>query len=127
MSRDFFLYCATCRVAGPGQGGDCNWQQAGFLALIPHMPLFAQVGRAGFEIDRESLGILGNRLGGVSSFAEQHDGHKIVVADEYGEVWGECSKRITCLSCGNEDKRCRRAADHDGPCSPDELEVPGVG
>lgn len=68
MSRDFFLRCVTCdppqpgaRWADPrfcwGDGSDLNHKGDELLALLPHLPLFATVARAGFDIAGDSLGL----------------------------------------------------------------------
>jgi hypothetical protein len=48
--------------------------------------------------------------------AHQHQGHEVVVADEYGRVWDECGLRVRCDKCGCE-KWCVRKHKHEGECS----------
>lgn len=101
MSRDFHLRCVTCDPPRPrsvdysdgracwGKGHDWNWCGDDLLALLPHLPLFATVARAGFDIDGGSLRIGGRIDGcnGIAAFALAHDGHDVRVWDEYGSEW----------------------------------------
>ena len=71
------------------------------LKLLPHLPLFASVARAGFDIDPESLRVHGSSPArGLGAFALEHDGHTIEVFDEYGDRWprGDLSRGSATLA-----------------------------
>lgn len=94
MSCDFYLRCATCYTADDragttwGYGADFNRQGDQLLALLPHLPLFAQLAEAGFDVDTRSLDLSGSCYpSGLAAFAKAHAGHDVQVWNEYGEQW----------------------------------------
>lgn len=102
MSRDFHFRCVTCDppsnlqrdysnyAAGStwGYGADLNWQGDKLLDLLPHFPLFAELGRTGFDVSPESLNLYGGyQPAGLAEYAWNHDGHDVRVWDEYGQEW----------------------------------------
>lgn len=96
MSCDFHLRCATCHPAradlGPrttwGADADFNHQGDQLLALVPYLPLFAQLAEAGFDVDTGSLGLRGSYYpSGLAAFARAHAEHVVQVWNEYGEQW----------------------------------------
>jgi hypothetical protein len=115
MSTDWHLFCATCEEDGWGYGADLNHRNLALKALIPHMTLFAAVGRAGFDIDPESFDFYGSGTRGLAAWAAKHDGHRIRVKSEYGAFDDECSEWIHCPACGHQDMRCTLPEGHDGP------------
>lgn len=108
MSRDFHLRCVTCDPPRPrnvdysdgrfcwGKGHDWNWCGDDLLALLPHLPLFVTVAKAGFDIDGGSLDIGGRIDGcnGIASFALVHAGHDVRVWDEYGSEWPQRKRAL---------------------------------
>lgn len=46
-----------------------------------------------------------------------HAGHRIAVYNEYGDLEGDCNKRIVCGNCSHE-KKCLLPLDHIESCSP---------
>lgn len=99
MSRDFFLRCVTCDPPKPGvrwdsqscwgAGSDLNHKGDELLALLPHLPLFAAVARAGFDIAGDSLGLTArdHSCRAIGEFARAHADHDVRVWDEYGSEW----------------------------------------
>lgn len=50
----------------------------------------------------------------VGRFFNDHDGHQIVVKDEYGKIFNACAKEIQ-FGCGHHHY-CGREPNHDGEC-----------
>lgn len=117
MSRDWGFYCATCDEEGWGRYGDFNHQEQGFKDLLPHLPFFAEVARRGFDVDFESLGVYGNQRSGLAAWALKHDGHRILVRSEYGEISEHCGRSVNCPTCGGDRLHCGLPDGHDGPCT----------
>lgn len=121
MSCDWFFHCATCDEDGWGRGHDLNRQCDALKALVPHFPLFAQLARAGFDVDRDSLNVYGGSVpSGLCEWVCQHDGHRILVKSEYGDIADLCSRPIRCAACGSDRLRCGLPDHHGGECAPTE-------
>jgi hypothetical protein len=119
VSTDWHYYCETCDEDGWGYGADLNHQGDALKDLLVHFPLLARLAAAGLDVDPESLNVSGAyRVHGLAQWVLKHEGHVIRVKSEYGDIDGECSKRIKCTGCGGNRQRCGLPEGHDGDCVP---------
>lgn len=49
--------------------------------------------------------------------SDRYGQHRLRVRSEYGEIDGQCRRRVTCEYCGCEPGYCDRDAEHEGVCS----------
>jgi len=119
MSCDYGVYCLDCEANLGIQ--DANHRHQEMHALIKLAPAIVAFRRAmdreedalqdsGLEID---VMVLWDKRLDMKWFV-QHEGHVLMVRDEYGQLHDECGEYFKCRAC-NHQERCRRPAKHEGP------------
>lgn len=121
MSCHYDVYCLDCDDnLGIQDANHRNKEMHALIKLAPAIVAFKRVmdreedafQDSGLEIEVTIL--WGKRLD--LKWFVQHEGHALMVRDEYGHLHDECGAYFNCEAC-NHRERCQRPARHDGPHS----------
>lgn len=113
MSTYWDLYCIPCDATlemGWHYGPDMLAQLGGELYDI-----------ASFEEPMNLLSTFVVNWGqfptDLPKFADLHKGHEVTARNRYGELFGECARRVFCPCCGHHGS-CKQNRGHAGECGP---------
>lgn len=122
MSTWYDVYCVDCKnhlgLREDGWQKQCADLIAARTALENLAPSLKVLEEGPFPYWSEVRLKMGehNRL--FAGWFAEHQGHKLAVINEYGQLYPECMKRFTCCGrCESPWHYCRRPVDHDGECS----------
>lgn len=109
MSCDWDVYCIDCDK----EMGLQDWNHASdeVARVIAARDSLAAVYRALGDDVRVSLEYDHRFV--FTKFLADHEGHRLIPRDEYGECLDECGARFKCNACGHS-KMCRRREKHAG-------------
>ncbi len=114
MSTYWDIHCLDCN---DGAGFWCNHGEqelARLWSVRDHFLNFEEVQSA---VDIE-MSFLRDEHGAIRSFplfVKTHKTHNVVIRNEYGGVYGRCSKWLKCSECGHGGS-CNRPMGHEGDC-----------
>ncbi len=124
MSTDWGIGCRTCRDAGKphftGDWNNCRDLDALWTliksrdAIIAVKDALGHLAHIGWDSPHPHFG---TEATGLVEFFKAHEGHTLAPMNEYGAFDDQCWKYVQCEHCGSSREKCRRQAEHDGPCS----------
>lgn len=105
MSTDWNVYCLDCASTLEIENGRMRTA----IELCHHASAVADLSRESIEL--RFIGTYVNR-----DWFETHAKHRLAPINEYGELLGQCTERVTC-GCGSSAV-CTRDDQHEGPHDP---------
>jgi hypothetical protein len=102
MSCSYDVKCVTCKVS---TDLDLNHGGSALMNALSHRPALEAYGRAQIAIAKGTDGWYfdtydSSRLGSLARFLAAHEGHTLIVEDEYGRNFEACSADVIC-TCGH--------------------------
>jgi hypothetical protein len=117
MSTDYGFKCLDCneqRIVDNLRSGNVSLLRS----VLDNITAITQLTTAGFDVSAaDCSGFYG--MGEAIRFVADHQGkqHLVAISDEYGAVWGSCTKHLTCPTC-RSSCNCNRDDKHEGECKP---------
>lgn len=116
MGPSYDLYCLDCEEEAQVSAGHDPIREYELLPLLALAkvltPEVASAINACGQISEDQYSVRA-----PVAWLGQHGRHRLRVRSEYGEVNGQCSRRVVCAHCGCEPGYCDLDVDHGGGCS----------
>ena len=113
MSTSWDIRCVDCNT---GMGFDVNHGEQDLLELLEHRELWEAMPEPVVSIRWEGRRLFDDFWPGM--FAA-HKGHTLILRNEYGTNYGDCTRRYQCGECGTRHP-CGKLENHTGPHGPKE-------